>query len=64
MGQQREGAGMTTAAVIGCGDVSVVHFEAIEALDGSELVAVCDVDPDTAARTWPSSSHPRTASTP
>jgi predicted dehydrogenase len=50
MGQQREGAGMTTAAVIGCGDVSVVHFEAIEALDGSELVAVCDVDPDTAAR--------------
>ena len=45
-----EGAGMTTAAVIGCGDVSVVHFEAIEALDGSELVAVCDVDPDTAAR--------------
>ena len=45
-----EGAGMTTAAVIGCGDVSVVHFEAIEALDGSELVAVCDVDPDSAAR--------------
>jgi predicted dehydrogenase len=41
---------MTTAAVIGCGDVSVVHFEAIAALDGSELVAVCDVDPDTAAR--------------
>jgi UDP-N-acetyl-2-amino-2-deoxyglucuronate dehydrogenase len=41
---------MTTAAVIGCGDVSVVHFESIEALDDSELVAVCDVDPDTAAR--------------
>jgi predicted dehydrogenase len=41
---------MTTAAVVGCGDVSVVHFEAIAALDGSELVAVCDVDPDTAAR--------------
>ena len=41
---------MTTAAVIGCGDVSVVHFESIKALDGSELVAVCDVDPDTAAR--------------
>jgi predicted dehydrogenase len=33
-----------------CGDVSVVHFEAIDALDGSELVAVCDVDPDSAAR--------------
>ena len=41
---------MTTAAVIGCGDVSVVHFEAIEALADSELVAVCDADPDTAAR--------------
>ena len=41
---------MTTAAVIGCGDVSVVHFEAIQALAGAELVAVCDADPDTAAR--------------
>src|SRR5918993_3960384 len=41
---------MTTAAVIGCGDVSIVHFEAIQALAGAELVAVCDTDPDTAAR--------------
>ena len=41
---------MKTAAVIGCGDVSVVHFEAIEALADVELVAVCDVDPDAAAR--------------
>ena len=41
---------MTTAAVIGCGDVSIVHLEAIEALAGSRLVAVCDMDPDTAAR--------------
>src|SRR3712207_3278298 len=44
-----EGAGMTTAAVIGCGDVSVVHFEAIQALADAELVGVCDADPDTAA---------------
>ena len=36
---------MTTAAVIGCGDVSAVHFEAIEAIDGIELVGVCDTDP-------------------
>jgi len=41
---------MTTAAVIGCGDVSVVHFEAIEALPGIELVAVGDVDPVAATR--------------
>ena len=33
------------AAVIGCGDVSVVHLEAIRALPGAELVGVCDVDP-------------------
>ncbi len=37
---------MTTAALIGCGDVSAVHLEAIAALDGIELVAVCDTDPD------------------
>jgi predicted dehydrogenase len=41
---------MTTAAVVGCGDVSVVHLEAIEALAGSRLVAVCDTDPVAAAR--------------
>jgi predicted dehydrogenase len=39
---------LTTAAVIGCGDVSIVHLEAIEKLAGSDLVAVCDNDPDTA----------------
>jgi UDP-N-acetyl-2-amino-2-deoxyglucuronate dehydrogenase len=33
------------AAVIGCGDVSSVHFGAIAGLDGVELVAVCDTDP-------------------
>jgi predicted dehydrogenase len=35
----------TTAAVIGCGDVSAVHFEAVAKLDGATLVAVCDSDP-------------------
>ena len=35
---------MTTAAVIGCGDVSVVHLQAIEALAGVDLVSVCDTD--------------------
>jgi UDP-N-acetyl-2-amino-2-deoxyglucuronate dehydrogenase len=33
------------AAVIGCGDVSTVHFEAVAKLDGAELVGVCDSDP-------------------
>lgn len=31
--------------MIGCGDVSTVHFEAMAKLDGAELVAVCDADP-------------------
>ncbi|MFL6027726.1 MAG: Gfo/Idh/MocA family protein [Friedmanniella sp.] len=42
---------MATAAVIGCGDVSVVHLEAIEALPDTHLVAICDTDPTTAAAT-------------
>lgn len=33
------------AAVIGCGDVSSVHFEAIAKLDGAVLAGVCDADP-------------------
>ncbi|RAX46291.1 gfo/Idh/MocA family oxidoreductase [Arthrobacter sp. AQ5-06] len=37
---------MLKAAVIGCGDVSAVHFEALSKLDGAELVAVCDTDPE------------------
>lgn len=41
---------MATAAVIGCGDISALHLGAIEDLDGIELVGVCDVDPDAAAR--------------
>lgn len=40
---------MTAAAVIGCGDVSVVHLQAIENLAGIDLVGVCDIDPARAA---------------
>ncbi|WP_224387835.1 Gfo/Idh/MocA family protein [Pseudonocardia sp. ICBG1293] len=36
----------TRVAVVGCGDVSTVHLDAIAAIDGIELVAVCDTDPD------------------
>jgi UDP-N-acetyl-2-amino-2-deoxyglucuronate dehydrogenase len=36
---------MPRVAVIGCGDVATVHFEAIAAIPGAELVAVCDTDP-------------------
>ncbi len=39
---------MPRVAVIGCGVVSVVHFEAIAAIDGAELVGVADLDPATA----------------
>ena len=49
-GQQRcEGVQMPRVAVIGCGSVSVVHFEAIKAIPGAELVAVCDSDAATLA---------------
>ena len=37
---------MTTAAVIGCGDVSTVHFEALTNCPGVDLVAVCDTNQD------------------
>ncbi len=40
---------MTTAAIIGCGDVSTVHCQAIEAVRDIELVAVCDTDPEALA---------------
>lgn len=40
---------MTRTAVIGCGDVSVVHLAAVESLPDAELVAVCDTDPARAA---------------
>lgn len=31
------------AAVIGCGNISVMHLDSIVALDATELVAVCDI---------------------
>jgi predicted dehydrogenase len=37
---------MKRAALVGCGDVSAVHFEALGLLAGVELVAICDTDPD------------------
>ncbi len=40
---------MIRVAVVGCGDISVVHFAGIAAHPGARLVAVCDVDPDRAA---------------
>ncbi len=42
---------MKHAALIGCGDVSVIHFEAFDAIDDIELVAVCDTDPGRLAAT-------------
>lgn len=36
---------MPRVAIIGCGDVAAVHFEAIGVIDGAQLVAVCDTDP-------------------
>lgn len=36
---------MTRVAIIGCGDVATVHFEAVSAIAGAVLVAVCDTDP-------------------
>ena len=38
-------------AVIGCGDIASVHFDAILANPDVELVAVCDIDADLASRT-------------
>lgn len=37
------------AAVVGCGNISVMHLDSIHALDESELVAVCDIKPERAA---------------
>jgi len=37
-------------ALVGCGRISKNHFEAIHEIDGLELVAVCDTDPDRAAQ--------------
>lgn len=40
-----------TAAVVGLGDISAIHLDAIAGNPGIRLVGVCDVDPDRAART-------------
>ena len=40
----------TRAAIVGCGDVASVHLEAIRAIDGIELVGLCDNDPAALAR--------------
>ena len=37
---------MTTAAIIGCGDVSIIHFEALAEMEDVTLVGVCDSDPE------------------
>ena len=34
--------------VIGCGRISVMHFESVQHLDEAELVACCDIKPDRA----------------
>lgn len=39
---------MKRAAIIGCGDVSVIHAEGLAEIDGVQLVAVCDNDPERA----------------
>lgn len=49
-------------AVIGCGDVSAIHLDAIEGLDGAELVAVCDADPERRARASADAGVPGAAS--
>jgi UDP-N-acetyl-2-amino-2-deoxyglucuronate dehydrogenase len=37
-------------ALVGCGRISKNHFDAIEQIDGLELVAVCDLDAERARR--------------
>jgi UDP-N-acetyl-2-amino-2-deoxyglucuronate dehydrogenase len=34
------------AGVVGCGDISALHIDALTTLPGVELVAVCDIDPE------------------
>lgn len=41
---------MRRAALVGCGDVAVIHFEAFNAIDDIELVGLCDTDPAALAR--------------
>lgn len=42
-------APMTTAAVVGLGDISALHLAAIDADPAIELVGVCDIDPSRVA---------------
>lgn len=42
---------MLRVAVIGCGNISPMHLEAITALPEAQLVAVCDIKPDLAVST-------------
>ena len=37
-------------ALVGCGRISKNHFEAIDQIDGLDLVAVCDTDPERAGK--------------
>src|SRR5690606_13426188 len=56
---------MTTRRIglVGCGDVSVVHFEAIRDIEGLELVGVADRDPEALARATAATGAPGFAST-
>lgn len=38
------------AVIVGCGDVSSVHFDALAEMSGAACVAVCDRDPETLQR--------------
>src|SRR5699024_7788930 len=49
--------------LVGCGDVSVVHFEAIRDIEGLELVGVADTDPQALARAVEATGVPGFAST-
>ncbi len=51
---------MTRAAVVGCGDVSIVHLSTLDGLDGVDLVGVADADPSrssAAADRWNSAAY-------
>lgn len=48
--QRGSTGGGLRVGVVGWGDVAAVHYEAIEAIDGAELVGVCDTDPEALAR--------------
>ncbi|ATG56155.1 dehydrogenase [Brachybacterium ginsengisoli] len=56
---------MTTRRIglIGCGDVSVVHLEAIRDIEGLELVGVADTDPQALTRATEATGVPGFAST-